>query len=199
MVWHGPRREFEPFFEEPCGLPPEERPNVFTASVGNLLPGQELTVELTWVEAPAREGEAIRFALPTVVACTDGARTASGDCFAHRHASALRPLAAGSGVARLLGASTTARPAVARQIGCLRGARAPRVLNITVAGRLVRSPTCLGQNVIGTAQAPNTSTPGGCAPEKRKRSPDRVLLCSCGAGARHRRSRALGFRDAATL
>jgi Ca-activated chloride channel family protein len=46
----------------------EERPNVFTASVGNLLPGQELTVELTWVETLAREGEAIRFALPTVVA-----------------------------------------------------------------------------------------------------------------------------------
>ncbi len=46
----------------------EERPNVFTASVGNLLPGQELTVELTWVEALAREGDAIRFALPTVVA-----------------------------------------------------------------------------------------------------------------------------------
>ncbi len=46
----------------------EERPNVFTASVGNLLPGQKLTVELTWVEALAREGEAIRFALPTVVA-----------------------------------------------------------------------------------------------------------------------------------
>jgi Ca-activated chloride channel family protein len=46
----------------------EERPNVFTASVGNLLPGQELTIELTWVETLAREGEAIRFALPTVVA-----------------------------------------------------------------------------------------------------------------------------------
>ena len=46
----------------------EERPNVFTASVGNLLPGQELTVELTWVEALPREGDAIRFALPTVVA-----------------------------------------------------------------------------------------------------------------------------------
>ena len=46
----------------------EERPNVFTASVGSLLPGQELTVELTWVEALAREGDAIRFALPTVVA-----------------------------------------------------------------------------------------------------------------------------------
>ncbi len=46
----------------------EERPNVFTASVGNLLPGQELTVELTWVEALPREGGAVRFALPTVVA-----------------------------------------------------------------------------------------------------------------------------------
>ena len=68
MVWHGPWREFEPFFEEPCALPPEERTNVFTASVGNLLPGQELTVELTWVEAPVRADDAIRFALPTVVA-----------------------------------------------------------------------------------------------------------------------------------
>lgn len=45
----------------------QERPNVFTASVGNLLPGQELAVELTWVEELAWEGRALRFLLPTTV------------------------------------------------------------------------------------------------------------------------------------
>jgi len=46
----------------------EERPNVFTLSVGNILPGQEVVVELTWVAELAAEGEAIRFTLPTAVA-----------------------------------------------------------------------------------------------------------------------------------
>lgn len=44
-----------------------ERPNVFVAGVGNLLPDQELTVELTWVAELAWEGDALRFVLPTTV------------------------------------------------------------------------------------------------------------------------------------
>jgi Ca-activated chloride channel homolog len=45
-----------------------ERPNVFTISVGNILPGQEVLVEITWVAELTMEGPAIRFALPTTVA-----------------------------------------------------------------------------------------------------------------------------------
>lgn len=45
-----------------------ERPNVFTVSVGNVLPGQEVTVELRWVAELERSGEAVRFVLPTTVA-----------------------------------------------------------------------------------------------------------------------------------
>jgi Ca-activated chloride channel family protein len=45
-----------------------ERPNIFTASVGNILPGQEVVVELTWAAELGMEGEAIRFVLPTTVA-----------------------------------------------------------------------------------------------------------------------------------
>ncbi len=45
----------------------QERPNVFTLSVGNLLPGQTLTTALTWVERLPREGDALRFLLPTTV------------------------------------------------------------------------------------------------------------------------------------
>jgi Ca-activated chloride channel homolog len=46
----------------------QERPNIFTASVGNVLPGQEVVVELTWVAELPFEGEALRFLLPTTVA-----------------------------------------------------------------------------------------------------------------------------------
>jgi len=45
-----------------------ERPNILTASVGNILPGQEVVVELTWAVELGMEGEAIRFMLPTTVA-----------------------------------------------------------------------------------------------------------------------------------
>jgi Ca-activated chloride channel homolog len=45
-----------------------ERPNVFTISVGNILPGQDVVVELTWVAELPMEGPAIRFMLPTTVA-----------------------------------------------------------------------------------------------------------------------------------
>ncbi len=44
------------------------RPNVFQASVGNLLPGQEMVVELSWVMELGWEGESLRFTLPTTVA-----------------------------------------------------------------------------------------------------------------------------------
>lgn len=46
----------------------QERPNVLTLSVGNLLPGQEIAVELEWVAELGRDGDALRFALPTTVA-----------------------------------------------------------------------------------------------------------------------------------
>ena len=46
----------------------QERPNVLTLSVGNLLPDQEIAVELEWVAELGREGDALRFALPTTVA-----------------------------------------------------------------------------------------------------------------------------------
>ena len=39
------------------------RPNVFQASVGNLLAGQEMVVELSWVMELGWEGEALRFTL----------------------------------------------------------------------------------------------------------------------------------------
>jgi len=45
-----------------------ERPNILTASVGNILPGQEVVIELTWAAELGMEGEAIRFMLPTTVA-----------------------------------------------------------------------------------------------------------------------------------
>jgi Ca-activated chloride channel family protein len=46
----------------------QERPNVFTASVGNLLPDEETVVEITYVQrVPADEG-ALRWSIPTLVA-----------------------------------------------------------------------------------------------------------------------------------
>ena len=46
----------------------QHRPNVFQASVGNLEPGQEMVVELTWVMELTWEGESLRFTLPTTIA-----------------------------------------------------------------------------------------------------------------------------------
>jgi hypothetical protein len=45
----------------------EERPDVFTASLGNLPPGAEVLIRLTYVTELALEGDAIRFTLPTTV------------------------------------------------------------------------------------------------------------------------------------
>lgn len=46
----------------------EERRNVFTASVGNLLPGEETVIEVVYVEPLAADEGALRFVVPTVVA-----------------------------------------------------------------------------------------------------------------------------------
>ena len=45
----------------------EERPDVFQASVGNLAPGKEVLVKLTYVSELAVEGDALRFVIPTTV------------------------------------------------------------------------------------------------------------------------------------
>jgi Ca-activated chloride channel family protein len=45
----------------------EERPDVFTASVGNLPPGAEVLLKLTYVVELALDGPAVRFTLPTTV------------------------------------------------------------------------------------------------------------------------------------
>jgi len=45
----------------------EERPNVFTLSVGNLAAGSEAVIRISWVVSLAWEGEALRFQLPTTV------------------------------------------------------------------------------------------------------------------------------------
>lgn len=46
----------------------EERPDVFTASVGNLPPGREAVLRITTVSDLPLEGEALRFTLPTTIA-----------------------------------------------------------------------------------------------------------------------------------
>ncbi|MBK8229179.1 MAG: VWA domain-containing protein [Candidatus Eisenbacteria bacterium] len=45
----------------------QERPNIFTASVGSLLPGQKALIELHYLTELPREGDRIRFTLPTTV------------------------------------------------------------------------------------------------------------------------------------
>jgi Ca-activated chloride channel family protein len=46
----------------------QERPNVFTASVGNLLPGEETLIEVTYAQRLAADEGALRWMLPTLVA-----------------------------------------------------------------------------------------------------------------------------------
>src|SRR5512143_814704 len=48
-------------------LPDQERPDVFTLSVGSLPPGKEVVVRLTTVSELPLEGDAIRFTLPTTL------------------------------------------------------------------------------------------------------------------------------------
>ncbi len=61
----------------------QERANVFTANVGNLLPGEDTVVEVTYVQrVPGDEG-ALRFCLPTLVAPRYIPGTPAGDRTAH--------------------------------------------------------------------------------------------------------------------
>ncbi len=46
----------------------QERRNVFTAAVGNLLPGEETIIEVAYVQALRADEGALRFVVPTVVA-----------------------------------------------------------------------------------------------------------------------------------
>lgn len=45
----------------------QERPDVFTASIGNIPPGQEVSVRITYVSELEAEGNDLRFTLPTTV------------------------------------------------------------------------------------------------------------------------------------
>lgn len=62
----------------------QERPNVFTASVGNLLPGEETIIEVQYVEPLLADEGAVRWSIPTLVApryipgASGGDRTAHG-------------------------------------------------------------------------------------------------------------------------
>ncbi|MBX3264973.1 MAG: VWA domain-containing protein, partial [Labilithrix sp.] len=46
----------------------QERPNVFTANVGNLLPGEETILEIQYVEPLLADEGAVRWSIPTLVA-----------------------------------------------------------------------------------------------------------------------------------
>lgn len=45
----------------------QERPNVFTASVGNLRPGETVEIEISYVALARAEGDAVRLMIPTTV------------------------------------------------------------------------------------------------------------------------------------
>ena len=45
----------------------QERPDVFTASIGNVPPGAEVLIRIRYVAEATLDGDAIRFALPTTV------------------------------------------------------------------------------------------------------------------------------------
>lgn len=68
-----------------AALVEQERPNVFTASVGNLLPGEETLVELVYVQRVSVDEGSLRWMIPTLVApryipgSTAGDRTGHGD------------------------------------------------------------------------------------------------------------------------
>src|SRR5262249_9582176 len=67
-----------------AALVEQERPNVFTASVGNLLPGEETLIEVAYVQRVQAAEGALRVMIPTVVApryipgVPTGGRTAHG-------------------------------------------------------------------------------------------------------------------------
>ena len=45
----------------------QERPNIFTASVGNLMPGEAATIEISYITELAPEGNGVRLSLPATV------------------------------------------------------------------------------------------------------------------------------------
>ncbi len=61
----------------------QERPNVFTASVGNLLPGEETLVEVEYVQRVAADEGSLRWMIPTLVAPRYIPGTPTGDRTAH--------------------------------------------------------------------------------------------------------------------
>ncbi|MFE8605206.1 VIT domain-containing protein [Archangium violaceum] len=61
----------------------QERPNVFTAQVGNLLPNEETLVEVEFLQAIQVEEGCVRWALPTLVAPRYIPGASSGDRSAH--------------------------------------------------------------------------------------------------------------------
>ena len=65
----------------------QERPNVFTANVGNLLPGEETILEIQYVEPIAVDEGAVRWSIPTLVAPRYVPGVTSGDRTAHGTAS----------------------------------------------------------------------------------------------------------------
>ncbi|MEZ4298304.1 MAG: VIT and VWA domain-containing protein [Polyangiaceae bacterium] len=65
----------------------QERPNIFTASVGNLLPGEETVVEVTFVQKLTADEGALRLMIPTLVAPKYVPGAPTGDRTAHGTAS----------------------------------------------------------------------------------------------------------------
>jgi len=61
----------------------QERPNVFTANVGNLLPGEETIIEVQYIEPVLADEGAVRWSIPTLVAPRYIPGVPSGDRTAH--------------------------------------------------------------------------------------------------------------------
>ncbi len=61
----------------------QERPNVFTASVGNLLPGEETVIEIAFVQKVQVDEGMIRWTIPTLVAPRYVPGAPTGDRTAH--------------------------------------------------------------------------------------------------------------------
>jgi Ca-activated chloride channel homolog len=66
-----------------AALVEQERPNVFTASVGNLLPGEETLIEVVYVQRVQVDEGSLRWMIPTLVAPRYIPGSASGDRTAH--------------------------------------------------------------------------------------------------------------------
>ena len=72
-AWSEPREEAFAAYDDAIAeghgafLLDEERPDVFTASIGNLASGAEVQIELTYVAELPLEDDSIRFTLPTTV------------------------------------------------------------------------------------------------------------------------------------